>query len=1231
MGIVEQYLLQLKTEKRRLRRTAVVLTALSLIVATGVSWSLRMTGVTLANDACCGYEEHQHTDECLVQNIVCDYDVEPAAEIDEDMAFAPYEFDPILDSNSEGEPLHIHVDECYQTEYRCGYEEHLHSLACYSNPTADVETPLDWQEMFEDYPYTGNLCEDLVGIAKTQVGYAESALNFEADNDEVKHGYTRYGAWYGAPYNEWSAMFVSFCLHYAGADLSEYPINSGANTMAALWDAQGRYTQAGAYFPAAGDLVFFEDNTVGIVAQVQSATMYVICGDMHDAVTGSIMSVNDSLISGWGMIDKLLDGEPVIDEPIIDEPVYEDTVYFSNDDLYDISNGPVFVMSAKSRTTVETERAEPEPEPQEQPDQQQYSLLKIRFNSVLDESALAPRTGAGSNLIEYVEGRYGTFTYTLMNKNDEPIPENPPNHYEVTANEGYKLLLTIDCDNGIESGTYTLQLPQGLMYDGGTGSIILKDATDASNELNVGTWEVTGKGFVTIVFNEEMDSLTENLINATIGIHFPDAYTQIEFDGEVIVTVNPPVETAYPTKIRKGGHQGNENAGQDPTKIYWTIEVKGDKDSDIVGNTLSDSVVFGAWSETHRYTASDMEKGLYFSAGYGNEWHEWWISPDDPNLTWTETGWTYVMPATADCFKCGVIPLGDDGWTYNVSYTSTPDPKSIAGSYGYENVVSIDGQTNRGWVTFAQSDSYGVIEKSGAFVSDASGGNFVWELQVTIPGKPADRPADYYWYLMDYMYMYETDYANRHYSHNDANLSEVTVQYQGANVRVPNIRDATQNDLFAWDNAWSPTDESTGIVYGRQIALLMRCQCNEDSCQFGGRSSCWHYGYTGDSGWTTSAEFCQCWTVEEDLTFTFVYKTDAKPLIEAYGGQGYIMQNIAELFYKVDPYGNGVPADNAVAAQTIPGVFKEDITKEYKDYTASYKITVNEAKAVLTNGDPLIINDTMSNNMTYMSGSMVVTTEDVNGNVGMLRPNEDYTVTYDGSGSDAHVLQITILKPQPVMYILEYDTTLFKPESHDGGSLIYTNYATITLWGDTIKSDTITKVATEFNMAAKTYTLKLHKTCAFTKKALAGAVFGIYNPDGGLIVMGETDDEGYLTIQTDLKAGIIFKEHYLYYAQEHTPPAAYMLDDKENWFIFCNNSAETCDTCQALMGDKNAVRIPLGQIGNMDLVNEPISYELPATGGMGITLHVLCGMLLVSAPLVYGLSLRRKYERRSRE
>ena len=54
MGIVEQYLLQLNSEKRRWRRAAAILVVLSLFVASGVSWNLRMTGTTIANGAACG-------------------------------------------------------------------------------------------------------------------------------------------------------------------------------------------------------------------------------------------------------------------------------------------------------------------------------------------------------------------------------------------------------------------------------------------------------------------------------------------------------------------------------------------------------------------------------------------------------------------------------------------------------------------------------------------------------------------------------------------------------------------------------------------------------------------------------------------------------------------------------------------------------------------------------------------------------------------------------------------------------------------------------------------------------------------------------------------------------------------------------------------------------------------------------------------------------------------------
>lgn len=94
---------------------------------------------------------------------------------------------------------HVHEEGCYQWRLNCSLPEHVHRIECYSDQTADVETQLDWKKMFADYPYSGNLRKDLAGIARTQVGYTESERNFEVGSDGVCRGYTRYGAWYGAP------------------------------------------------------------------------------------------------------------------------------------------------------------------------------------------------------------------------------------------------------------------------------------------------------------------------------------------------------------------------------------------------------------------------------------------------------------------------------------------------------------------------------------------------------------------------------------------------------------------------------------------------------------------------------------------------------------------------------------------------------------------------------------------------------------------------------------------------------------------------------------------------------------------------------------------------------------------------------------------------------------------------------------------------------------------------
>ena len=75
MRIVEQYLAQLNIEKRRWRRAAAILTVLSLMVAVGVSWNLRMTGITIANDATCGMEEHWHSEACGIEPVlICGFE-----------------------------------------------------------------------------------------------------------------------------------------------------------------------------------------------------------------------------------------------------------------------------------------------------------------------------------------------------------------------------------------------------------------------------------------------------------------------------------------------------------------------------------------------------------------------------------------------------------------------------------------------------------------------------------------------------------------------------------------------------------------------------------------------------------------------------------------------------------------------------------------------------------------------------------------------------------------------------------------------------------------------------------------------------------------------------------------------------------------------------------------------------------------------------------------------------
>lgn len=1109
------------------------------------------------------------------------------------------------------ETAHVHEDGCYTRELHCDAQEHVHGIECYCDDTADVETLLDWQNMFAAYPYTGDLRRDLVGIAKTQVGYCESTRNFEVGSDGIRRGYTRYGAWYGTPYRDWSAAFVSFCLNYAGADPTQTPGNIGANAMAELWKNQGRFAPAGEYVPFAGDLVFFTNNTVAIVSEVQSATFYAIRGDADDAVSTVCLLLNDASIAGWGMT-AVSEEEPVPDptDALTQDPAENTASELTWDALLDISNGPVFFLLTDGETL---------------PLMRTYSMRTAR--TITD-------------LMTYLNQVGGNLKFSLYTSDNVMLHPDENNNYTVDPNVGYKLHMRINSLYGLLPGTYRYQLPQGLIVTAGNGTFQMTDKTTGET-IEVGDWNVTADGLITLNFNGNMENQSNVSIPATMGIQFSLQDEPIYFDGNVTVTVNPPPDIEDPTVLKKWGIQGyeaNAEGKTDRSKIYWSIEITGHADSQLPGSVLSDKVVNGEWIANHRYTESDIAAGLRFDVCDPNgNWHSWTVHQGDLNLEWTESGWSYTIPQTVICGDGEELTLGNHGWVYLVNYSSTPDPEDFNGSLTYANQVTVDYQSFDGYVKFQHGEVQGEIEKSGSFQADAAGGSFHWEISAIIPGYQQGEFAKF-WDITDTMNLYNSSGTWLALLTNDANRASVTATHNGNTVTVHRPWEAEDSDPYAWHISWSDRNNPQQIANVRGIALLCRCACTEESCPWWIPTGCGSKPWVekDDGSWYLEENFCRCWTKEGNTEFNITYETTDLAIIEAYGGVNNQLRNYAELFYiQNGDESQPVSAGRKLASVTVPGLFKKELTQDFNGYTAHYQITVNEAKLSLTDGSALVIHDEMTETLAFISGSLVITAEDASGNTSTLRQDTDYTITYDGTGNQTdtnnnkvHVLDITILHPQPVRYIIDYDATLIIPRQRDNG-IAYSNSASITLWGQTIESSSQGDPYTDFGISGESYTVKLNKACATTGKALEGATFGLFNAQGGQMAVGTTAENGELSFRTNIVQGIIFREHELYYMQELQAPTGYQLDSTRHWFCFCTSQADTCAECTAVMADTTALRIPYDQIGIMDVTNEIMNYDLPATGGFGTFPVMLVSVMFILAPLVYASVQRRKHERRA--
>lgn len=355
------------TGRRRRRRTwKKVVSVLACIVVFCTTYALILPAITMEGKAYCGLEAHQHSPECYQKTLICGQEeTEATAHVhsaecyaqqrqricgqEEDSSVhthtdACYDAEGALQCGlEEGQPVghthtdacyaveetlqcgleegevasgHTHTEACYESVLICQEEEHAHELRCYSNPEADVECAEVWERTMSDVTLTGDWGQDAVAIAQSQLGYQESEKNYEVGQDgKTKKGYTRYGAWYGEPYEDWCAMFASFCLEYAGIPETEMPREASCTRWVQKLTQAGRY-QSEEYCPNEGDLVFFDldedgaSDHVGLVAELirdengQIDKFKTIEGNVDNRVQNVTYELGEEKISGYAALPE---------------------------------------------------------------------------------------------------------------------------------------------------------------------------------------------------------------------------------------------------------------------------------------------------------------------------------------------------------------------------------------------------------------------------------------------------------------------------------------------------------------------------------------------------------------------------------------------------------------------------------------------------------------------------------------------------------------------------------------------------------------------------------------------------------------------------------------------------------------------------------------------------------------------------------------------------------------
>lgn len=503
-----------------------------------------------------------------------------------------------------------------ETTY-CGQEEgenHTHTLQCYSNPNADLETEANWAATIPTL--TGNWNEDVVAVANSQLGYQESTANYQVADNNEKKGYNRYGAWMNEPYADWNTDFVLFCLHYANVDTNSLSLSNDLSA----WASNSAYITKDSYTPKAGDLIILDENNDGsadhaaIITEANGSAIKIVEGDYNNAVGQENYDTTDARVIGYIQMPSnpaMQTAEETAESTETEETaVSEETSAPEETAQPEVTTTPEATEPAETAEPQETVEPEMTAAPEESSAEAAVPAAPSASKRMMPKIFRAP-----ANSTVDITDRLTNATIKIDGK------EVTEDTWNVKATTSYKLMLSFEetAENQFpdDNTLMTYHIPEGLNVENMEttfdmdvdGKIISgnKMVVEKDNHIIKFQWNTSDPNFQALADrnNAHFDAEITGSIDANA--------TKITFGDDVTRTVH--VDSTHNASVYKYGEY-NPNDG----KIHYVVTVNstGTSENVVVTDTISGTALTYdknvQYTSTKGATATTEPKGNGFTA-----------------------------------------------------------------------------------------------------------------------------------------------------------------------------------------------------------------------------------------------------------------------------------------------------------------------------------------------------------------------------------------------------------------------------------------------------------------------------------------------------------------------------------------------------------------------------------------------------------------------------------------